>query len=78
MATFCERIEQGLAEATFENKRTLVELLIDRIVVRREVVEIRYVVPTTPDSENIRFCYLRKVYCHPFRGPIFYLFLITD
>jgi site-specific DNA recombinase len=66
MKAFCEKIQPGLSGANFEHKRQLVELLIDRVVVTREVVEIRYVVPTTPESENSRFCYLRKVYCHSF------------
>lgn len=45
---FCERVRSGLADATFEQSRKLVELLIDRVIVSEEVVEIRYVVPTTP------------------------------
>ena len=59
---FCRRIQAGLADATFEQKRTLVELLIDRVLVANGEVEIRYVVPTHPRSENIRFCHLRKDY----------------
>src|SRR5215472_9530265 len=59
---FCRRIHAGLADATFEQKRTLVELLIDRVLVANGEVEIRYVVPTHPRSENIRFCHLRKDY----------------
>ena len=46
-----------MADATFEQKRTLVELLIDRVLVANGEVEIRYVVPTHPRSENIRFCH---------------------
>jgi site-specific DNA recombinase len=61
---FCRRIHAGLADATFEQKRTLVELLIDRVLVANGEVEIRYVVPTHPRSENIRFCHLRKDYFH--------------
>jgi hypothetical protein len=37
-----------LAEATFEQKRQLVELLIDRVIVTMDEVEIRYVIPTSP------------------------------
>ncbi len=43
---FCERVRRGLADATFEQKRKLVELLIDRVIVTSEEVEIRYVIPT--------------------------------
>jgi len=59
---FCQRVQAGLAEATFEQKRQLVELLIDRVVVTNEDVEIRYVVPTTSSSEHVHFCHLRSDY----------------
>jgi site-specific DNA recombinase len=59
---FSQRIRTGLENATIEQKRKLVELLIDRVVVRDGEVEIRYVIPLTPESEQIRFCHLRKDY----------------
>ncbi len=59
---FCQRVQQGLAETTFEQKRQLIELLIDRVVVTNEEVEIRYVIPTSPTSEHLRFCHLRLNY----------------
>ena len=59
---FCERIQYGLATATFEQKRALVELLVDRVVVTDEQVEIRYVIPMSPTSEQVRFCHLRTDY----------------
>lgn len=59
---FCERVRGGLAEATFEQRRKLVELLIDRVIVRGEEVQIRYVIPTDPSSEQVRFCHLRSDY----------------
>jgi site-specific DNA recombinase len=44
----------------------LVLLLIDRVIVTDGDVEIRYVVPTSPASEHIRFCHLRTDYFdHP-------------
>ena len=61
---FCQRIQQGLAQATFEQKRELVLLLIDRVIVTDGDVEIRYVVPTSPESEHVRFCHLRSDYFH--------------
>ena len=61
---FCERVRGGLAEATFEQRRKLVELLIDRVIVTDEEVEIRYVIPTDPSSEQVRFCHLRSDYLH--------------
>jgi site-specific DNA recombinase len=68
---FCQRIQAGLINATFEQKRKLVELLIDRVVVIDEKVEIRYVIPTNQSSEHIRYCQLRSDYFgHPFLiGP---------
>jgi site-specific DNA recombinase len=64
---FCQRVQQGLSEATFEQKRQLIELLVDRVVVTGEEVEIRYVIPTSPKGETIRFCHLRLDY---FDGPV--------
>jgi site-specific DNA recombinase len=57
-----QRVQLGLAEATFEQKRQLVELLIDRVVVTDEEVEIRYMIPTTKSSEHTRFCHLHSDY----------------
>jgi site-specific DNA recombinase len=59
---FCRRVESGLATATFEQKRKLIELLIDRVVVTDDNVEIRYVIPTSPQSEHVRFMHLRSDY----------------
>src|SRR4051794_39579207 len=52
---FCERVRSGLANATFEQKRALVELLIDQVVVTDEEVEIRYVVPISPEKPHHPF-----------------------
>jgi site-specific DNA recombinase len=59
---FCARVRQGVEQATFDQKRLLIELLIDRVIVTDGEVEIRYVVPTTRASEQIRFCHLRLAY----------------
>jgi site-specific DNA recombinase len=67
---FCERVGVGLAEATFEQRRQLVLLLIDRVIVTDGDVEIRYVLPTSPESEHVRFCHLRKDYFHPVPLPV--------
>ena len=61
--SFCHRVQQGLAQATFEQKRHLVELLIDRVIVTGEEVEIRSVIPTSPRGEHSRFYQLRIDYC---------------
>jgi len=56
------RVWQGLKQASFEQKRQPVELLIDRVIVSDGEVEIRYVMPTTPSGEQTRFYYLRLDY----------------
>ena len=66
---FCERVRAGLAEATFEHKRRLVELLIDRVIVSDEEVEIRYVVPTSPEGPHQPFCHLRTDYLDGLPAP---------
>jgi site-specific DNA recombinase len=64
--TFARRVSAGLEEATFEQRRHLVELLIDRVIVTGDAVEIRYVIPTGPAGEHGRFCHLRIDYVgHP-------------
>ena len=62
VAAICERLRAGLERATFEQRRQLVELLIDRVVVTDGAVEIRYVIPTTEGSTHTRFCQLRTDY----------------
>ena len=61
-AAFCQRVQTGLAGASFAQRRQLVELLIDRVVVTDEEVEIRYVIPTSARGEQSRFCHLRLDY----------------
>jgi hypothetical protein len=57
---FCQAIRAGLATATFEQRRQLAELLIDRVIVTSDQVEIRYVLPTSPQGPHRPFCQLRK------------------
>ena len=59
---FCRRVREGLAEADFNQKRTLLELLVDRVIVTDGAVEIRYVVPTDPEGEHTPFSRLRTDY----------------
>ena len=65
---FCEQVRSGLDNATFEQKRALVELLIDQVVVIDEEVEIRYVIPTSPEGPHLPFCHLRTDYLDGFPG----------
>ena len=62
---FCQRVNAGLSQANFEQKRKLVELLIDRVIVTDNEVEIRYVIPTHARGETTHFCHLRLDYLHP-------------
>src|SRR5690348_5422107 len=57
---FCQTVRAGLATATFDQRRQLAELLIDRVVVTDGQVEIRYVLPTSPEGPHRPFCQLRK------------------
>jgi site-specific DNA recombinase len=59
---FCQQVRSSLATATFEQKRQLVELLIDHVVVTDEEVEIRYVMPTSEKGVRQPFCHLRLDY----------------
>jgi site-specific DNA recombinase len=59
---FCRRVREGLASADFDRKRALLELLIDRVIVTDGDVEIRSVVPTSPDGEREPFWRLRSDY----------------
>lgn len=62
---FCRRIQPTLENLTFAQRRQLVELLIDRVIVNDSQVEIRYVVPTGPKGETLPFCQLRLDYFTP-------------
>jgi site-specific DNA recombinase len=57
---FCQATRAGLAAATFEQRRQLAELLIDRVIVTDDQVDIRYVLPTSPNGPHRPFCQLRK------------------
>ena len=60
--SFASQLCSGLANAGFTQRRKLVELLIDRVVVKEEEVEIRYVIPTNPEGPHYPFCHLQLTY----------------
>jgi site-specific DNA recombinase len=62
MEAFCRRVRAGLDQATWEQKRQLIECLVARVVVTESRVEIRYVIPTSLQGEATRFCHLRSDY----------------
>jgi hypothetical protein len=59
---FCQRVRLGPEQADFRRKRELLELLIDRVIVTGEAVEIRYAIPVGPEGEREPFCLLRTDY----------------
>ena len=59
---FGQRMQPTLDKLTFAQRRQLVALLIDRVIVNDAQVEIRYVVPTGPKGETTPFCHLRLDY----------------
>ena len=59
---FCHHIQASLAELNFAQRRQVVELLIDSVLVYNGEVEIRYVIPTGPEGKKKPFCHLRKDY----------------
>lgn len=65
---FCQCLHPTLTQLAFAQRRQLIELLIDRVIVTDDQVEIRDVVPTGPKGETTPFCHLRLDYLH---GPAF-------
>jgi site-specific DNA recombinase len=55
---FCAQVRPVLENATFDQRRQLVELLIDRVIVTEDQVEIRYVIPTQPEGPHVPFSQL--------------------
>ncbi len=53
--TFCQRIQPTLEHLSFVQRRQLVELLIDRILVDGHQVEIRYAIPTSDKGALLPF-----------------------
>jgi site-specific DNA recombinase len=62
LTAFCERVGSRLAEATFEEKQLLLNLLVERIVVGEDILEVCHVIPLghhppldgSPPTEAIR------------------------
>lgn len=62
ICAFCQRVQTTLPDLDLAQRRQLVELLIDSVLVINGEVEIRYVIPTTAEGEHPLFCHLRKDY----------------
>jgi site-specific DNA recombinase len=70
LEAFCQRVQPTLDQLTFAQRRPLVELLIDHVIVTNDQVEIRYVVPTGPKGETTPFCHVRLDYLN---GPALFV-----
>jgi len=73
LEAFCAQVRDGLHAASFQQRRALVELLIDRVIVTDSDVEIRYVFPTTCHGPPIRFSLVRVDYLPFVAQPILLL-----
>ena len=62
MDEFCQRVRDGLEQATWERKRQLIETLVARVIVTDGEVEIRYVIPIGPAGQAAPACHLRSDY----------------
>jgi site-specific DNA recombinase len=62
---FCQRLQPTLEQLDFAQRRQLVELLIDRVIVDDGNVEIRYVIPTSHKGEDRPFYDLRLDHFDP-------------
>jgi site-specific DNA recombinase len=59
---FCNRVQKGLEQATWEQRRQLVEWLVVRVIVTDGDIGIRHAIPTSPNGEATRFCHLHSDY----------------
>jgi site-specific DNA recombinase len=54
LKTFCRRINARLDDAAFEEKQAILQLLIERIIVGEDTLEIRHVIPLDAPPRNSR------------------------
>lgn len=59
---FCKNIQGTLDQLNFEQRKQIVDLIIDHVIVEQDQLEIRYVIPTSPKGEKSSFCHLRVDY----------------
>jgi site-specific DNA recombinase len=52
LKTFCRRIDARLDDAAFEEKQAILQLLIERIIVGEDTLEIRHVIPLDGPPRN--------------------------
>ena len=52
VAAFCNRVRSRLTDATLTEKQTILQLVIDRIIVGEGRLEIRHIIPLRPSSPS--------------------------
>ena len=52
VAAFCNRVRSRLTDATLTEKQTILQLVIDRIIVGESRLEIRHIIPLRPSSPS--------------------------
>jgi site-specific DNA recombinase len=62
ITALCERLVPTLEQLDFAQRRQLVALLVDCVIVSDEQVEIHYVIPTGSQGEKVSFRHLRSDY----------------
>jgi HSP20 family molecular chaperone IbpA len=50
LTAFCARVRSRLHAGTFEEKQAILHLLMERVIVGDDTLEIRHVIPLTPDE----------------------------
>jgi len=55
LRAFCERINTRIEEATFEEKQSILQLLIERVIVAEDTLEIRHVIPLNDPPGGSRY-----------------------
>jgi site-specific DNA recombinase len=56
---FSQQVRENLAQATFEEQRRLVELVVDQVVVTDEIVKVQHIIPLPTEDGTL---------CPPFKG----------
>ncbi len=77
LSAFCDRIRNRLNGASLEEKQAILQLLIDRVIVGEETLEIRHVIPLrgqlpTGSNSELPDCGLRRMVwrIRPWPAPI--------
>ena len=56
--SFCEAVEQGIKKASFEEKRRIIELLVEEVIVTNGKVKINHIIPLERLSNSDKLSFL--------------------